>query len=157
MKRGLTFVFDLRTEPMIWPLWVRGEVDPFLALGWSNVPISLLFAHPMVGFSKNNPRCEARPNPLGCAMPWPSIIKISGVFFNFSTAFIHAGASLNESRPGIYGILTFSMLKVISMMFKSGRLRTTAAAIISEPLFKNAQSRPAMSLILVFIGVNFIF
>lgn len=53
---GLMLVAVLNTTPMVSFLSFNGVNEPFCAGGVSNVPMSLLFAQPIVGLSKNKPK-----------------------------------------------------------------------------------------------------
>ena len=101
MKRGFTFLRVRRTAPIVSPWSFNSLAEPFSFWGGVNSPMSLLFAQPIVGLSKNRPRCAAMPSLRGWAIPWPSIRKQSGVFLSFSTAWMQTGASRKESRPGM--------------------------------------------------------
>ena len=90
-------------------------------------------------------------------MPWPSIKRMSGVIFNFSTAAMQAGASLNESRPGIYGKVNFLTADLVSTKSKSGSFKIIATAMIFLLSLVKEQSRPAISFGFVLIGVNLSF
>ncbi len=153
IKRGLTLVRVRRTAPIVSLSSLRGLRPPFSSGGSSKVPMSRLLAQPMVGLSKNSPKWAAMPSRRGWATPWPSIRKASGVFCSFSTAAIQAGASRNESRPGMYGKVSFLTAVFVSTISKPGRLRTTAAAMMRLPSFVKAQSRPVTSVGRFFIGV----
>jgi hypothetical protein len=55
-KTGFTPLRVLTTEPMISFLSLSGLVEPFGIAGILKSPMSLLFAQPIVGISKNSPK-----------------------------------------------------------------------------------------------------
>jgi hypothetical protein len=81
-------------------------------------------------------------------------MKTSGLFLSFPIASMHAGASRNDNKPGMYAKSTLRAAVVVSIIEKSDKSITTADANIRLPSLLNAQSSPAIILGLFFIAAN---
>jgi len=75
----------------------------------------------MLGRLSKIPIWEAKPNPRGWAIPWPSKIMRSGAYLTFSKAASNAGPSLKVKSPGTYGKSILLDAYLFSSIVKSGK------------------------------------